>query len=64
MKGLYVTNGREVYPDPTVPDDGGAVLAAGMIVPQDKRLAVNGAPVMEDSHTLVISPLERTGSAK
>ena len=59
--GEYVTNGRDVYADPTAPGDGGPVPAAGMIVPQDKRLSINGAPVTEDSHTLVISNVRRTG---
>ncbi|HWU94297.1 MAG TPA: hypothetical protein VN029_01790 [Sphingomonas sp.] len=49
----FVTNGRDVYADPTVPGEGMAT-APGMIVPQEKRLSVNGAPIVEDSHVHVV----------
>ncbi len=49
----FVANGRDVYADPTVPGEGTA-MAPGMIVPQDKRLSVNGAPIVEESHVHVV----------
>ncbi len=55
MTEPYVTNGDDVFPNPTIPRDGGVVMHAGMIKPPVTAPRVNGAPVVETSHEFVVT---------
>ena len=51
---LFVNKGRDVFPDPTGSSDGGLVLHSAMIVPPEEGEHINGAPVEDLSHQIVI----------
>lgn len=54
MTEPYINKGRLVYPNPTIPGEGGVVLDPAIAVPEEYGLQVNGAPVIEKSHEYVI----------
>ena len=50
----YVNKGKDVFPDPTVPGDGPIVMHPAMIVPEEGRPKINGAPVQETAPEFVV----------
>ena len=54
MIPAFLSNGRYVVVNPFDPGDGGAVPDAGMAVPLEARLSINGAAIVEQSHELVL----------
>ena len=51
---FYVNKGKDVFLDPTIVSDGPVVLNAALIIPPREGEHINGAPVEDLSHQLVI----------
>lgn len=57
MREPFISNGRDVYIDPSIPGDGAASMDAAMIIPPQTGFRINGAPVIELDHEYVIQPI-------
>ena len=62
MTGPYINKGRDVYIDPTIPGDGGAIMDPAMVVPPECGLHINEAPVTEQTHEYVLSKKPRSNA--
>ena len=54
MTQPYVNKGKDVFLNPTVPDNTAAIMHPSMIIPEDERPTINGEPVAEKSHESVV----------